>query len=159
MARRMPEGRRADPEPRNRDPEPAIPSPHSAGAERSSAAVLSFLGTVEIAHVKQSLGAMLEADFSEQERAALGGRSVQSVAGFLALKRAVMALARSVGAGSHLSERDVELSHDANGAPVVLSVGAGAGAGILGRLRVSISHTSTTAYGLAVIQEGPYGQQ
>jgi phosphopantetheinyl transferase (holo-ACP synthase) len=86
-----------------------------------------------------------ERHFSSGEIAELAGRSVQSVAGFLALKSALAALWADAGA-AHPSPRDFVLSHHSGGAPRIVQAPPGPA-----NVFVSISHTRNWAYGLAAL--------
>ena len=120
--------------------------------------VANCLESVEISEVRRERPAILARDFQPIEAEALRAGPARTVAGFVALKRALVALARSLAPGVEASARDFALGHDAGGAPIVTSLPRGVEALLRrGRLRVSISHTSTTAHGLAAFQEASDG--
>ena len=83
--------------------------------------------------------------FSPAEVAAFGKRSAQSVAGALALKRALVRIWADAGE-AHTAPRDFELGHLSSGAPRLVAAPAGVA---LADVFVSISHTRQWAYGLA----------
>ena len=85
-----------------------------------------------------------EEHFSPGEIAGLGSRRVQSLAGALALKRALVRV--WAGAGTAVAPRDFEIGHHDNGAPRLVAAPAGVA---LADVYVSISHTRQWAYGLA----------
>ncbi len=99
---------------------------------------------------------LFEAQYlTEAEIEATANRHVQTVAGFVAVKRALCTLYARLGLGKW-SERDFVLTHTANGAPTIISCPPcrhdESGAPALG-LHISIAHTKQHAYGLAVYQE------
>jgi len=111
------------------------------------------LATVAIADVASERLKLEAEHFSPAERAALAGRHVQSLAGRLALKRALCDLLGPECVGTRLAPCDFVILETAGGAPALGAVpGAlsSAAAGPLGRLFVSISHTKARAVGLAV---------
>ena len=71
---------------------------------------------------------------------------MQSRAGFLALKRALVGLWAAAGAVTPVVPRDFELGHHASGAPRLVSAPGGVN---LADVFISISHTRQWAYGLA----------
>jgi hypothetical protein len=111
----------------------------------------SFLETVLVAEVERDRDTVLAAHFSERERRALDGRSARSVAGDLALKRALVrvAAARDVRA----AETDFEIGRAPGGAPAVLVAPDGFPIAPGGPVFISIAHGRQTACGLAVLAE------
>jgi len=85
----------------------------------------------------------------------LAGRAPQSLAGFLALKRALTDLALELDPSTPADPLAFTLDHGPSGEPRVVSAPPRVAA--RGRLAVSISHTRCRAYGLAVLQEGDVG--
>jgi phosphopantetheinyl transferase (holo-ACP synthase) len=117
--------------------------------------VRSRLETTAVAAVEAERGRIEERHFSAGEISDLGKRRVQSLAGFLALKRALAALWADAGHPAPAEPRDFELAHYPSGAPRLVAVPAGVA---LADVFVSISHTRQWAYGLAVIGgRGPAG--
>jgi len=104
----------------------------------------SHLETLQVAAVEAGRGRIEEEHFSPAEIAALGGRRAQSVAGALALKRALVRL--WAAASTAAAPRDFELGHHASGAPRLVAAPAGVA---LADVFISISHTRQWAYGLA----------
>ncbi len=123
-----------------------------AGAAGAPPAARSVLESLEIAAVERRRAAVAAADFSESERADLGPRRVQSLAGALALKRALAAL--WADAGTPAEPRAFVIGHLASGAPRLLAAPAGPGPE---RVFVSIAHTRLWAYGLATLAAGSAG--
>ena len=122
------------------------------GGRWHSRAVCASLPITTVAAERDELEA---AHFSPRERAELAGRHVQSVAGRLALKRALCELFASVQPGVALSPRDFEITDSPTGAPVLGPLPAtlrDAPAARRGRLFVSIAHSKAQAVGL-VVQE------
>lgn len=103
--------------------------------------------SVAVAAVEADRRRVEEQDFSPEEIADLGRRRVQSLAGFLALKRALAGLCIEAGAAS-AQPRDFVLGHRANGAPRLLDDPAGL---VPGKVLVSVSHTRRWAYALAAL--------
>ncbi|HEY5997766.1 MAG TPA: 4'-phosphopantetheinyl transferase superfamily protein [bacterium] len=114
------------------------------GAEALPAA-RSRLKSLAVAAAARGRAQIEARHFSPAELADLGERSVQSVAGFLALKSALVVLWADAGAPLPVP-RDFELRHQPGGAPVVVSAPPGPGG-----VHVSISHTRAWAYGLAAL--------
>lgn len=108
----------------------------------------SYLETLPVAAVEAGRRQIEEEHFSPAEVAAFGKRRAQSVAGALALKRALIRLWAAAGAAAE--PRDFELGHHASGAPRLNAAPAGVA---LADVFVSISHTRNWAYGLAAIGE------
>jgi phosphopantetheinyl transferase (holo-ACP synthase) len=118
----------------------ATPSGDKAGA----GLVRSRLETLAVAAVEAERREIEGRHFTPSEIEPLGRRGVQSLAGFLSLKRALAAL--WADAGRPAAPRDFELQHHAGGAPRLVAAPEGiAPADVL----VSISHTHRWAYGLA----------
>lgn len=110
----------------------------------------SVLVTLDIREVAGD--PLLETYFTPEERAQLRPRHIRSTAGSLALKRAVLQLL-SNGKDGILVEKDIVLSLRPKAGPVLLSLSDRSGDVLPGTLFLSISHTKSTAYGLAVLQE------
>jgi hypothetical protein len=92
------------------------------------------------------------ADFSGPERAELAGLPPRTAAGYLALKRALAALAADVTGRPAPRLCEFVLAHDAQGAPVVAAWPEGLALDP-GRVRVSIAHSRATACGAAAYEE------
>ena len=116
----------------------------------------SALKTISVLEVKAAVQDILSNDFTEKEHALFEMRPAQSIAGQLALKSAVCQLAEEIGAAVPLTCRQVEISRQPSGAPTigsVSSVDTRLNGVLKSALHLSISHTKTTAVGLAVISE------
>lgn len=124
------------------------------------ARIASRVGMLLIAEVEQERESIMREHFTEGERLQLRERHVRTVAGFLAVKRALVRLAGDCDPDVVVSERDFVLSHKENGAPVVCSgpdcrlTPGGVPSPLL---RVSVSHTKLNAYGLAVFGGALHG--
>lgn len=120
---------------------------------RKMRVIRSFLEIVLLADVKRSRNVVMEEKFSIREKAHLARAPLQTVAGFLAVKKAVAALAASVS-GVGLDEREVVLSHAKSGAPRLVSIPKKLCADMPDKknILVSISHSKTHAFGLAVFK-------
>jgi len=106
----------------------------------------SHVGTLQVAAVEAERGRIEEEHFSPAEVAALGSRRAQSVAGALALKRALVGLWADAGVPVAAVPRNFELGHHDSGAPRLVAAPEGVA---LADVYVSISHTRQWAYGLA----------
>jgi phosphopantetheinyl transferase (holo-ACP synthase) len=117
-------------------------------------AVTSFLEIVPLAGVKRSMRRLVRSYFSKQETAGPGHASVQSVAGMLACKAALVKMILAV-AGVRISRKEIVLSHLRNGAPRLAGIARKKRAYVpdIKSIRISVSHTKTHAYGLAVLQQ------
>ena len=104
----------------------------------------SYLETLQVAAAEAGRRRIEEEHFSPREIVDLGRRRVQSLAGSLALKRALVRLWAAAGAA--VEPRDFELGHHASGAPRIVAAPEGVA---LADVFVSISHTRQWAYGLA----------
>ncbi|MCJ7601696.1 MAG: hypothetical protein MUO63_09375 [Desulfobulbaceae bacterium] len=114
--------------------------------------IRSVLVTLDIVEVQCNREAFLDAFFCTEEREELKTRNVRSTAGRLALKRAVLHLL-SEGKDRVLTEKAIVLGRQPNGRPALLSAGDRPTGSLSNNLFLSISHTKSTAYGLAVLQE------
>ena len=121
-----------------------------AGRARSS------LETVSIAEVERDRLRIRSQCFTPDELDGIAGKRTQTLAGFLAVKRSLVALFSSVLPAVDFSEKDFVLSHRENGAPLLVSVPQPL-RDECGRtatdVRISISHTRHWAYGLSVYRE------
>ncbi|MBI5017254.1 MAG: 4'-phosphopantetheinyl transferase superfamily protein [Deltaproteobacteria bacterium] len=88
-------------------------------------------------------------DLTAAEVAEVSPRRLQTLAGFLALKRALCGLFSGLPCVSRPREEEFELTHRPSGAPCL----ARCPDHPPGRVFVSLSHSRTCAYGLAVFQE------
>lgn len=144
-------------EPGARAAGPAVSSACAAaapGRHWHSRAVCESLTITTVAAKRAELEA---AHFSPLERAELAGRHVQSVAGRLALKRALCRLLAPAEAGVTLEPRDFVITDSPTGAPALGPLPPtllDAPEAQRGRLFVSIAHSKAHAVGLAV-QERP----
>ncbi len=109
---------------------------------------VSHLETLQVATVEAERRRIEGEHFSAREIADLGGRRVQSVAGFLALKRALARLWAAEGGVASVEPRDFELGHHASGAPRIVAAPEGVA---LSDAFVSITHTRQWAYALAAV--------
>lgn len=83
---------------------------------------------------------------TDQERFELSGKHIQSVAGFCAVKRALLQLCADERVGPH----EFILSHGEQGEPCIVKGPVGID---ISDIRISISHTKQAAYGIAVMQK------
>jgi phosphopantetheinyl transferase (holo-ACP synthase) len=126
--------------------------PRSGGGEQLPTAtvelppVRSRLKSLEVISAARGRAEIEKRHFSTQELAELAGRPIQSLAGFLALKSALVALWADAGAPAPAVPRDFELAHHPGGAPRIVQAPPGPA-----DVFVSISHTRSWAYGLAAM--------
>ena len=102
----------------------------------------------------------LAAFFTDDERHAAAGRRAQSLAGICAVKRALRTLCGSLCPGRTFKEKSFTIGHKDNGAPIVSGFPdftANNRTYTGEHFSISISHTRTTAYGMAVVEERTHG--
>jgi phosphopantetheine--protein transferase-like protein len=117
-------------------------------------AVWSHMEQISIQAVRDWESELMQRCFSPAERQDLACEPLQTIAGRLALKRAICRLAAQRFGASTLQEADVELQRTPNGAPAIVRVTLSDRAlrNILENdLYVSISHSRKSAVGIAVI--------
>ena len=116
--------------------------------------VTTYVCVVRIAEVRDQAAELLARHFAPEEAAGLAVKPAQSLAGALALKRALVQLFREADPRAEVTERDFHLTHDGDGAPRVIGWPGSARAAVAPcAVRVSISHSRTTACGVAAYQE------
>jgi phosphopantetheinyl transferase (holo-ACP synthase) len=112
-----------------------------------------FVEIVALRETSLTRGAIESASFDPRESAP--ALSVRTLAGFLCVKKTVVAAAcfiRNASGGGGCTEKDIIVGHDRLGAPRILEMPTR----VQSRLRhicVSISHTANYACGCAVIEE------
>lgn len=106
------------------------------------------LESIAVAAVEAERRPIEDAHFSPAEIADLGRRRVQSLAGFLAAKRALSRLWAASASGTAALPREFELGHHASGAPRLVAAPTGIA---LEEALLSISHTRHWAYALAAL--------
>jgi phosphopantetheinyl transferase (holo-ACP synthase) len=111
--------------------------------------VRSVIERVEIEETGRLWDQIARDHFTPDEIDALAAKKVQTRAGYLALKKALVSLLSPPGKGPAFEERDFVITNNARGAPELFRSPVDPG----GSLFVSISHTRTQAYGLAVLVE------
>lgn len=119
-----------------------------------SSAVWSHMERISIQAVRDWESELVRRCFSAAERANLASEPLQTVAGRLALKRAICRLAAHRLGVSSIQEADVEIGRTGNGAPVVVRVAfddPAIRAVLENQVHVSISHSRQSAVGIAVI--------
>jgi len=149
---------------RPRRPSPGVGAggrgPAAADTPAAGAAVHVCAVKVRIADVVRDRAALTAACFTPDELAEIPAGRPQTLAGSLAVKRALVQLAAALGEPVQVAEKDFVLSHDRRGAPRLVSAPAPVGPAVPARLadvRISISHTREWAYGLAVYQGHGHG--
>jgi phosphopantetheinyl transferase (holo-ACP synthase) len=115
---------------------------------RGKREVWSCLEAVSTKDTARDTGAVLEAYFTGREIEKIKDGRVETICGNLAVKRAAKKVLFA-GGFSGLSEKSIEIGRGKDGAPQVIFCRDD----IAGEeIRVSISHTRDTAYGLAVYE-------
>jgi phosphopantetheinyl transferase (holo-ACP synthase) len=104
----------------------------------------SYLESLQVAAAEAERRRIETEHFSPGELAGFGSRRVQSLAGALALKRALAKLWAAAGVAA--APRDFELGHHVSGAPRLVAAPDGVR---IADVFISISHTRQWAYGLA----------
>ncbi len=115
----------------------------------------SFMECVPLADVEADMARLIATCFTLGEAEEVASRRSATTAGFLAVKRALRRLFIEAGGPDALCERDFELTHLENGAPVLTAYPPGDYAPGFDpdTVHISISHTRAFAYGLAARQE------
>ena len=116
----------------------------------SKSQVVSVLMSVSIEKMEQELEAIYANCFCLEELTYLKERHVRMTAGWFALKQAVVKLIGRVN-NEMIVEKDVVITKQSDGRPVIKRLNCPAING--STLSVSISHSKTTAYGLAAMEE------
>ncbi len=121
------------------------------GAQGAARIVASFLEIVPVAHVKRSRAVMMKENLSRSEIVRLAHAPAQTIAGIIALKRALVSLVRATST-SAVTVNEIELSHSRSGAPRLISFAKKRGAAAPAKkdIRLSVSHTKTHAFAIAV---------
>jgi len=118
---------------------------------RTGGSTRARLEQVPISAVKEQRDILEAEHLSASETRELSSRGDQTVAGFLAVKRALCELHRETGKTAEVTPRHFVLTHDPEtGAPTLA-----AWPEMDGPIFVSISHTRDNAYGLAVVEDRP----
>ena len=112
--------------------------------------VRSCLEAVSITDTARNKEALLAACFTKREMEKIQDGKLETIGGNLAAKRAVKKVL-GMGGVSDFAPQSIEIGRSNNGAVEVLVHGYD---NADNALRVSISHTKHTAYGLAVYQTG-----
>jgi phosphopantetheinyl transferase (holo-ACP synthase) len=118
----------------------------------NSMTITSFLEIVSLAGVKRAKSGIMRRNFSLKETDRMFNAPVQTIAGMIALKRALKKMI-AVVYGASTGAKEIVLSHDKSGAPRLVALPQKAGMPEKKNIRVSVSHSKTHAYGLAVLQQ------
>ncbi len=113
----------------------------------------TVITSLDIAEVEDNLTYIHATHFSENEVVELSKRHVRSTAGWLVLKQALCKLLEQMQL-AQLTEKDLSLKRTQSGRPYIedINIPPAKRQELLEKLFVSISHTRTTAYGMAVFQ-------
>lgn len=113
----------------------------------------TVITSIDIAEVEENLTHIHSINFSDNEVEELSKRHVRSTAGWLVLKQALCKLLEQTQI-AQVTEKDFYLKRTQSGRPYIedINITPTKKLELLERLFISISHTKTTAYGLAVLQ-------
>jgi phosphopantetheinyl transferase (holo-ACP synthase) len=114
----------------------------------------SFIETISISEVEAHLSDMLAECFHPSEQSAWQHKPAQSIAGRIALKAAMCALAKKHFPGLCLAQKDIIIEAASDGAPRIariFSEDEASAALLKSEVFVSISHSRTKAAGMACI--------
>lgn len=114
--------------------------------------IQSQIEVVAIKEFKRNLQNIKTKYFTESELLALSSKHLQTLAGFYAAKMALKKLINQKNTQIHLTENQIILMHNSNGAPCIKEI-ASLQKMDLEKIFISISHTAENAYGFASIQE------
>ncbi len=120
----------------------------------TSAKVVSVLVCVPLAEIEQAGEKMLVNWFRVEELSYLENRKKRTTAGWLALKQAVSELLAHVE-DMEVKVMDIELFVEGSGRPSIKKIHDTMDE--MQKMSVSISHSRTTAYGLATMEIGANG--
>ena len=109
---------------------------------------------ITIEEVEKECEHILSTSFTAAEKNALAPRHIRSTAGWFVLKKALCRLLDQLNI-AHLSELDFSLVRSETGRPCIENINIDSidEKKLTQQLFVSITHTRTTAYGMAVYQE------
>lgn len=120
----------------------------------ASNTLTSVVTTIPISEVEENCEHILSSFFNDGEKEELSTRHIRSTAGWLVLKQALCTLLQQMQV-QQLSEKDFTLKRTTTGRPYIhdINIEPHEKNTLTEKLFVSISHTRTTAYGMAVYQE------
>lgn len=115
--------------------------------------ITTVIGSMSIAEIEANLTHIHSEYFNDNEIEELSKRHVRSTAGWLVLKQALCRLLGQLHL-AQVTEKDFSLKRTQSGRPYIetINISSIAQQDLLERIFVSISHTRTTAYGMAVYQ-------
>lgn len=113
----------------------------------------TVIASIAIADVEKNLACIHSENFNDNEVEELSKRHVRSTAGWLVLKQALCKLLKQLQI-AQVTEKDFCLKRTQAGRPYIddINITHTEGLELLEKLFVSISHTKTTAYGMAVFE-------
>lgn len=118
--------------------------------------VRSVIEKVSILEFSENRERLIATNFSPNEIEELLSRPDNTGAGFLAVKRALLALFKSIDNKNPISEKSIRLSHEKSGAPCITSLPSLSAHGeeySKKDFHISITHNRINAFGLAAFQE------
>ena len=116
----------------------------------------SVIEKVSINDFKKNKKRLMATHFSHQEIEEMQARPDNTKAGFLAVKKALFSLCKSINNSDSISEISFQLSHESSGAPCIISFPTFS---VNGKeytkkdFHISVTHNRSNAYGLVAVQE------
>ena len=120
----------------------------------------SVIEKISRSEFRRNKNELLAAHFSSFEIEELASRPEQTVAGFLAVKRALALLCESLNTDNSFSEKSFVLSHKKTGAPCIVTFPDFSAKGekyTKRDIHISVTHNRSNVYGLAAAQEKSHG--
>ena len=106
----------------------------------------SWLEVVSVNEVKENKQSIITKYFTETELKEINANRPQTLAGFYAVKIALKKIINQKYPGSNITENNIILMHNSNGAPYIKDI-LSLQKEDLKKFCISISHTSENAYG------------
>lgn len=113
----------------------------------------TVISSIAIAEIEENMDQILLSFFNDNEVKELSKRHVRSTAGWVVLKQSLCKLLKQLQV-AQLTEKDFSLKRTNTGRPYIddINLPSTDKLELLDKLFISISHTRTTAYGMAVFQ-------
>lgn len=114
--------------------------------------IRSQIEIVAINEVEHKLNQIKNECFTKSELVELNHKHIQTMAGYYAIKIALKNLIDQLYPLNNISEKQIILSHNPNGAPCIDEIISLSNDATY-KFQISISHTSENAYGFVAIME------
>lgn len=115
--------------------------------------VLMVVETIQLGEFSRLRERIISDCFGDIEQKELACAPLQTIAGFTAVKRALVILVKKSIADCQFNEKEFCLTHDAFGAPLISAFPDKLPQQYKSVLKISISHTTEIACGLATLEE------